>query len=283
MGLILPPGPGFGYANSNLTGTPVTNTPGTNFTFGASNADGTAVGLGVTAAEDLVYVVLGIGGCATTAEDNSALLDLMTDPAGGTSYGSFIDNLACGFSSAPTGGTIGITCWYHFPIWVPAGSSFAVRARKNGATAATGGRAVLFVYGAPKRQEMWWYGTKVEALGIDEANSKGAAHTPGNTGTFSSYATVGTSTRHYGALQFMVNGSDAGMTAVAYHWQLGIGSAQMPGTPTFYHMNATTEVMQRCGFNQPLFVNVPPSTAVQVRATASGTAEAHNVAVYGVY
>lgn len=283
MSLILPGGPAWSYCFDSLSGTPPAATVGTNFTFGASNADGATVAVGSATTRDLCYLVVAISGCNTTAQDNSALADLLWDPAGGTSWASFIDDLVAGYTPVPAGGTTPLGCVYHFPIWVPAGTSFGIRARKNGATAATGGRCVIWGFGEPKRPDAWWCGQGVEALGINAGTSKGTSHTPGNSGTFSSYATIGTSTKRYGALQLGVNGSDASATAVGYYWQLGVGSARLDGTPVVYTSNSTAEVTARSGFEGPLFVDIPASTAMQVRATASGTAEAHNVAIYGVY
>jgi hypothetical protein len=283
MSLILPGGPSFGWCVDNLTGTPPAATVGTNYTFGGANADGTTVEFLADLAYDGLYLVVGLGGCATSAENNSALVDILADPAGGTSYTSFIDNLIAGCSPVPAGGTTPIACWYHFPVFIKAGTALAVRARKNGATSATGGRIVAFVYGKPKRPEMWWCGRGVESLGIDEGTSKGTAHTPGNTGAFSAYATIGTSTRRYGALQLGVQPDQTAVTAIGYYWQMGIGSARMEGTPTIYHAGSTAEVVARSGFHGPIWRDIPASTALQVRATASGTAVAHTAAFYGVY
>jgi hypothetical protein len=284
VSLILPGGPAWGWSVSNLTGTPAAATVGTNFSFGAANADGATVEFLADLAYDCCYLVVGVGGCATTAEDNSALVDILGDPAGGTSYTSAIaTDLICGFTPVPAGGTTPIACWYHFPIWIKSGTALAVRARKTGATAATGGRIVAFVFGKPKRPEMWWCGQGIESLGINAGTSKGTAHTPGNTGAYSTYATIGTSTVRYGALQFGAQPSTGTVTAIGYYWQLGVSSAALPGAPMFYQSGSTAEVMARSGFAGPMFLDIPTSTALQVRATASGTAVAHNAAFYGVY
>jgi hypothetical protein len=282
MGLIMPPGPCWSWEVDNLTGTPAAATPGTNFSFGGSSADGTTVQLLSSTASDAQYMVVGISGANTTAEDNSALADILWDPAGGTSWTNFVDNLVAGFSAVPAA-TTAISHWYHIPIWIPAGTSLAIRGRKNGGTAAGSARAVIYLFGEPKRPDMWWCGQRVEGLGITESTSKGTSHTPGNTGSYSSYATIGTSTRRYGALQLGVNGSDANASAVGYYWQIGLGSSRLPGTPTFYVAASTAEVAARSGYQGPLFVDIPASSAIQVRATCSGTAEAWNVALYGVY
>jgi hypothetical protein len=283
MGLLQQPGPAFQFEVDNLTGTPpAPGSLGTNFTFGASNADGTAVSVLSALAVECQYLVLGITGTGTSAEDNSALLDVLIDRAGGTSWSSFIDDLVCGFPH-PASAISHAPAWYHFPIRIPAGASIGVQARKNGATAITTGRVVMWAYGRPKRPDMWWCGQGVESLGINASTSKGTSHTPGSSGAFSSYATIGTSTRRYGALQLGINGSDSAMLARGYFWQLGVGSARLEGTPTIAYVGQTSEQCRRSGQTSPLWVDIAESTALQVRATCSGAAEAYDVAIYGVY
>lgn len=283
MALILPGGPGFTFCVDNIIASPGTVLTGTNFTTGASNADGSVVTVLSALAQDLCYLVIGFAGTSATTEDQNTLADILIDRAGGTSWSSFIDDLVIGFCPTPTAGAIGMTSWYHFPVWVPAGASLGVRARHRSANTNTNGRCVIYGYGKPKRPEMWWCGQGVESVGINAASSKGTNHTPGASSSYSSYATIGTTARRWQAMQFGVNGSDGTMLAQGYNWQLGIGGVQIPGTPTYYHSNTTTEAMTRTGFNQPLWVDIPAGTTIQCRATASGSGEVHNVAVYGCY
>ncbi len=282
MGLILPPF-GFAHTTSSLSGTPPAALIGTNFTVGANNADGTPVEVIADLTHDVHYLVLGIGGVNVSAGNGQGLLDVLVDRAGGTSWSSWIDDLVCGHTGTPTAGAIGLTCWYHFPVWLPAGASLAVQCRTRHTANITTGRVVAHAYGNPSRPDMWWCGQGVESLGINAATSQGTDVTPGNTGAWGSWAAIGTSSARYGAVQFGLNGSSSAATAIGYYWQLGIGSAQLPGSPTGYSSATTTEVSARAGFNQPIWCDVPSGTEWQVRGTASGTAQVHNLAVYGVY
>jgi hypothetical protein len=257
----------------NLTGTPVHATPGTNFTFGGSNADGTAVTLLSALSRDIEYLVLGLGGCDTTNEDNSALVDLLKDPAGGTSWADAASNLAAGFTVTP-GAQVGLMTWYHFPLWLKAGTSIGLQARKAGATAATTGRCAIWAFGAPKNPHQWWCGQKIESIGINEASSKGTAHTPGNTGSYSTPAAIGSTTKRWGAMQLGLNGSDSSMLAVSYYWQICIAGAKLPGTPTYAQSCSASEASARSGFPGVVHCDIPAGTEVQVRGTCSGTAEA---------
>lgn len=280
--LILPP---FQFANGtdNLTGIPPAATVGTNFAAGASNADGSAVGVLSALAHDVHYLIVGIGGISLAAADSQALLDVLIDRAGGTSWSSLIDDLICGFSPIPAAGTAGIQQWYHFPLWVPAGAALGVQARTAHSANITTGRVVMYAYGGPSRPDMWWCGQAVESLGIDAASSKGTNVTPGNAGTYGSWTTIGTSTARYGAVQFGVNGSDGTAANIGYYWQFGHGSTKLPGSPTCYASVSSNEVAARTGFSQPILCDVAGGTIWQARGVASGTAEVFNAAVYGVY
>lgn len=281
MSLILPP---WGFANSinNLTGTPPATDAGTGFTAGANNADGTAVEVLSSLTFDCHYLIVGVSGITVSAANSQCLLDVLTDPAGGTSYGSFIDDLVCGFTE-PQAPTVGICCWYHFPVYVPAGSSIAVQARTRHTSAITTGKVVIQAFGNPSRPEMWWCGQKVESLGINAATSQGTDVIPGNSGADGSWTTIGTSSHRYGAIQYGVNGSDASSAARGYYWEVGIGSTVFAGAPKMYRSQGSAEVASTVGNAQPIWCDVPASTAWQLRATCSGVAETFNAAIYGVY
>lgn len=282
MSLSLPP---FRFANEvdNLTGTPGTS-GGTNFTAGASNADSTAVTLLSALAFDVHFLYLSFGGLGSSAVDSACLADILIDPAGGTSWASLIDDLTIGFSPNPATSGISMACNYAFPLFIKSGASVGVRARTANASNITTPRVFIWAYGGPTRPDMWWCGQKVESLGPVPTTSKGVSVTPGNTGAAGSWTSVGSPTSaRYGSIQLGLNGSDSTMLSVAYFWQIGISSAKIPGTPTLYCNANTAEHMGYSGFGQPIWCDIPAATQLQVMGTCSGTAEAHTVALYGVY
>ncbi len=280
MSLMIPGGPAFQFEVDNLTGTPpAQSSPGTSFTSGGGNADGTAVSILSALASDVHYLSLVVGSDGTATEDNSCLMDVLIDPAGGTAWVDKISDLIIGFTQAAASGALTIA--YHFPLYCKSGSSIGVQARKNGATGSAC-RIQMWAFGEPKNPHAWWCGQKVESLGVTAATSKGTQHTPGATGTYSSFATIGTSTRRYGAIQIGVMG-DSGVTAGrGYYGQIGASSAQLKGTPTVW-AGATTAEQGARGVPGPIFVDIPAGTALQYRATSSGTADNQSVAFYGVY
>lgn len=287
--LALPPFR-FAYCSGNLphgsaTGTPPAATVGVNFSAGASNADGTAVTLKTNVAHDVHLVVIGIGGVQISNGDSGALADILVDPAGGTSWSAgFIDNLVCGYTATPAAGTVPLSQWYAFPVCVKAGTSFGIRARTRYTTASiTSGRAAIWLFGEPSRPDAWWCGSRVVSIGISESTSSGTSVTPGNTGAWGTWTNIGGTTNpRLGCLSFGLNAQGAAGTALGFYWQMGVGSAQIPGTPTYFSSTSTAEVSSRSFPFFPTFVDVPAGAQLQVRATASGTAAAHDVALYGV-
>lgn len=280
MSLIVPP---WGFANGvcSMTGTPPASVAGTAFTAAANNADGTAAEVLADLAFDAHYLIVGISNISQSTGNAQCLLDVLTDPAGGTSYGAFIDDLVCGFTPDQTV-QIGVGCWYHFPIYIPAGSAVAVAARTRH-TADIAGHVIMYAYGNPSRPEMWWCGQKVESLGINAATSQGTDVTPGASGVDGAWTTIGVSGHRYGAVQYGVNGTDATAANRGYYWEVGHGSTALPGAPRGFRTVDTSESGTQIGINQVINCDVASGTTWQLRATSSGTAEVWNAAIYGVY
>lgn len=280
--LITPCSPSFARCTDIFTGTPQAANAGVNFTFGASSADGASVSVLAAVPHDIHYLVIGIAGGNLSGADAQCLFDILVDPAGGSSWSELIDSLIGGFTPLPAAGGGWTPSFYHFPLWIKSGSSLGVRGRTKHTAAITTGRIIIWAYGEPNRPEMWWCGSKVESLGINAGTSSGTNVTPGNSGTFGSWADIGgTTSGRFGAIQLGINGSDAAATAVGYHWQIGHGSLKMLGSPTIYSSNGTSETGQRI-YSGPIYCDIPAATQMQVRGTCSGTAEVHNVALYGV-
>jgi hypothetical protein len=274
-------GPCFTFSADIFDTSPPSAVPGISFTTSASaNTDGTAVTVLSALARDAHYLVLAFMSTTSTSADPAVMADILIDPAGGTSWASLIDDLLIGgCATAATG--LGPNLYFHFPLWIPAGASIGIQARRSHAAALTG-RVMAWVYGEPKRPDQWWCGQKVESLGTNPATSKGTAHTPGTLGVYSSWATIATSTKRYGALQFSVGGTDASPTDATSFWQVGVGSTQLPGSPTL--MTQTSSRVLRGGWQQPWWCDLPAGTALQTRAlTSVNPAESHDVAFYGVY
>lgn len=282
--------PDWAFCSHNMGATPVGQS--INFasavTVGASNTDGSASSILSAVSHDIEYLIIGLSGFGTagTGINPSTLLDIMHDPAGGTSWISdpLIPDLLVGgtlpvnLASATQG--MGMPLWYHFPIWIPSGTSLGGRGRTaNGATLT--GRVIVYAFGGNRNPASWWCGRTVTAVGIDAANSRGQDHLPGSTGSFSSWADLGSVLPLDGqAYQFAVQGENdtAWNNAPSpYFFQLGKNSAQV-GPTMVRGVNANeTGLTFPPG---PMFKAFKAGEQLMVRATAASTAETLDCAAY---
>jgi hypothetical protein len=183
MGLILPGSPGWAHCTSNISGTPST-TPGTAVTASATaNTDGTSVSLLTALSHDVEYLIIGVHGFGASTNNTSALLDILVDPAGGTSWLStpIINDLLVGYTGAigVSGVTIApVTRWYHFPLWIKSGASIGARVRC--ATGSQAGRVIVHAFGGNASPSSWWCGQFVTEIAINAGTSKGTDHTAGS-------------------------------------------------------------------------------------------------------
>lgn len=283
MGLLLPL---FRFANEvdTMTGTPPASDPGVTFTTGAANVDGTAVTLLSALAFDCHYLVVGFSGTHVSTTDHNALADILADPGGGTSWTSIIDDLSMGMLARQGAEACAMSCWYHFPLFIAAGNSIGLRARST-VGGLTTGRCVVYAYGNPSKPELWWCGSKVETLGSVPSTSKGTAVTPGASGTFGSWTTIGTSGARYGAYQIGISGNvDATPVAGTCYWQIGISSAQIPGTQTIWRTFGAGSGGHIAQPGGPSWCDIPTGTVLQLRNTFDTTGpEAINATIHGVY
>jgi hypothetical protein len=282
MGLILPGGPDWGQCSHNIAGTPSLTGIGTQCTAGATNADGSAVTLLSALTHDCEYLRIGVSGETITAtQNNTTLLSILYDPAGGTSWQTLIPSLLVA-TIAPSA-SAPYALYYDFPIWVPAGASIGAQARSAAATTPPVMRVQAQAFGSNRNPASWWCGQRVEAIGIDAANSRGTSHTAGNTGAFSSWANLGSPLSiGCGALQWGLGGTfnSATWLLLFYEFHFGVSST-MIGAPIMHSIN-TTEQSWRTSPG-PIFRALPAGAQLMVRGTSSGTAAAQNVAAYAVY
>jgi hypothetical protein len=182
MALLVPNGPAFAHASDNLG--PLAH-DGTGFgpqiPVGVSNADGADTAIMSALGHDCEYLFLSVYGVGSSGAAPPALMDLLVDPAGGTSWSTLISDLLVGgnTNTLPNSGGIHPSI-FHFPLWVPAGASFGARIRRQSASAITTARAQIVAMGGNKNPAAWWCGQKVESVAtFNAAASTGQALTPG--------------------------------------------------------------------------------------------------------
>lgn len=278
MGLILPNGPAFAHWSDNIAAPSADGLDyGTGITpAGSEHVDSSVFTLLSALAHDCEYLVLAISGFAVSGRDNSALMDVMIDPAGGTSWSEFISDLVVGgsgFVDWDGGGVpLGVPLMYHFPVWLPAGTSIGARVRAsflNGGVyqaPANTPRVVAYAAGGNKNPASWWCGQRVETVGtMAPSSSRGQDHAPGASGSFSSWADLGSPiAARAGALQYGVGIPAAtSVSSRVCRFEFGAGSSQIG--PCIYRGTGTNEVGAHF-FPGPVFCDISAGTQMQVRA-----------------
>lgn len=281
MGLITPAW-GWKDCTVNFTGTPSQN-PGTVLTAGATaNTDGASVSLISALAHDCEFLVIGVITSAVTSVNSGSLLDILIDPAGGTSWNTdpLINDLLVGYCQPLGGFNNSPSKWYFFPIWIKSGTSIGARVRS--ANASNSVRVVVWAQGGNSHPANWWCGQSVTEIGITAGSSRGQLHTSGNSGAYSAWTDLGsTLPAPCGALQFgHQGGAITAQNTLVYHLEFGVGANRIG--PPLWTQGDTNERM--CDF--PLgFIpcSLKAGEQLQVRGTCSGTAQALDVAAYAVH
>jgi hypothetical protein len=250
-----------------------------------NNSKGSYAQVASAIARDALFISVNIN-TNNAAASRDTIIDIGIDPAGGTSYSVLIPDLL-GTSAAGMGGlatTSGVGIWYHFPLWIRAGSSIGARASVNNATVGTL-RVRSIVMGSPKHPRSVRVGTKCTAHGITAASSSGTAVTSGTTSE-GAWTSLGAIALPEWWWQLGMGCNDATMSAVNYFADLGIGDATNKFVVIENENIATSAAetlmkegrMLGCEFEAPASGN-----NVYGRLQCSATADASlSMAAYGV-
>lgn len=259
--LILPP-------VHNLVATPSLTAPGVAVTASASiNTKGAWAQ--VFAAASVPYDVYGIWMIITldsaSATVTRSLYDIGIGGAGSEIV--FVPNIL------NTGPSTLINCvlgqLFFFPLFIPKGTRIAVRKQSNiGSEAANVTMWLMGGGGLPP----WDVFTGCDVYGTDVATSGGFAHTPGNSGTYSTWTNIGaTLSRNYGAILPLIGmGSDTTQTSLMGYLQMGINSVNFG---QYMYTVGNTENMGWLMPPLPLYNRWPSGAQMMLRSTMSGTAD----------
>jgi hypothetical protein len=204
---------------------------------------------------------------ASTGQACAALMDILVDPAGGTSWSRLIDDLLVGGASSIVWNSTspGLPLAYHFPLWIKAGSSIGARIRVQGTPTLSNTRVMAMAAGGNKNPASWWCWQKVESVAtFDAANSLGQVVTPGASGSFGSWTNLGSATAaRAGAAQWAV-GTASGSTLAqgSWRWEFGAGGSAIG--PCVYKGTTTTESTAQ-PIAMPIFCDIPAGAQLQVR------------------
>lgn len=283
MSLLVPPGfdqfqwwqTAHGLSTRPAAAMGVSVTPGNN----SKGSYATLISAG-NVVNDVYGILIHINSGFTTATARDCIVDIGTDPAGGTSFGVVIPDLLGSCSGDATFGGH----WYYFPLAIKAGSTIGARASQNGVTTAI--RVNCRIFGRPTRPELCKTGSRVTAYGITGASSNGTSVTSGTTseGSWTSLATNIAERNWWWQMGMGVN--DSTMSALCYHADLGAGDATnktMLIEDQLYWSDATERLN-----NSPIGVlmgetDVASGVNVYGRLQCSGTADAGlSLAGYGL-
>lgn len=260
---------------SNLSATPSGTTLGTTVTASATpHTKGSYAQILASTAFDVFGFWVDINNTTASNTNTSSLLDISIGAA--ASEQVIVSNLLCGWRA---GSTTAQPQGHYFPIFIPKGTRVAARCQS--AVVSKQINTAFFFFEGDSRFGAGSFFVGCDAYGTDTATSTGTAHTAGNTGTESAFASIGTTlSRNYGAVSLVPQGktSDTAMTAGIYHYELGIGDAQLGGYEIRMIANGAEYTMFSHSF--PLYANLPSGTQLQVRGECSGTAESIDLAAY---
>lgn len=213
----------YSFTYDNLGANP-SATPGTSVTPGISNAEGSWVEIvsdaSVTQDVHGLYLWVFNNASATPTFPKNFLLDIGTDPAGGTSYAEIISNIVCGSAGPITAGGGGHN--FFFPIFIKTGTAIAARIQGSHGTATASSVAVK-LYGQPSGQHTMPVGAYSETIGTI-TNSSGVSFTPGNAAD-GSWASLGTTSKDLWWWQIGYQVENAAITAEYTYIEIAFGDA----------------------------------------------------------
>ena len=258
---------------SNLPAIPSITQWGTRLTAHATPHNKGAYATLMTTTYDVYGFLIGVAGSASSGVQTDMMLDIAL---GASQERIIIPEFLCGWRAAPTLGAQ----FHYFPIFIPRGTVVSGRIQ---ALITVDTLDVLMIANGGASAFPGPLFSGCDAYGTVIAASQGTSHTPGNSGSESTAANIGSATsKHYGAVMFSQNGTLAILTmnSLAYHWELVMGGVAVCEWVT---MTTTTETVYAPTPAAPFFVSIPSGTQLQVRGECSGTGQEQDVALYCFY
>lgn len=209
--------PSYGDATTRPLNGSATTGFGTGITPATTNAYSAYVAMGSTLTRDCYGITVNLNGYYASAANRLGAVSIGVDYTGGATYTEIVSGALMSMSNqygiSGTGlGAGGIT--YYFPLFIPSGSSVAMRARGNSATPPVSA-SILYLNSPPSPQNVR-RGSFVETLGISLGN-----------GTCTGVnVTAGTTTDGSGATTWTLIGTTQKRT---WHYQAGV---QLSGDTT---------------------------------------------------
>jgi hypothetical protein len=255
------------FSLSNMPATP-TNTAasmGTSVTTGATPHAATAWTEIFTAAQitsDIHELFIAIAESGASATQTDCMIDLAVGEAG--SEVAFLTNYTGGWN--PNGAT-SQTEDDRLRIHVRKGQRISFRARSLQTSKAI--NVVLSVLGYDRKPDDCFRG--IDVLGGNAAASQGTSVTPGNSGAWGSWTSIGsTTTRVYHGVKPHVQGTLANnaTSSQPYYFRIGVGDAVLANQPTWRFVATSAELIM--GPSPNAFQRVRIASGVQLQMSGKG-------------
>ncbi len=228
-------------------------------------------------ATDCYGLMININSNTTSSASRQTVVDIGIDPAGGTAFTTLIPNLICGNASTYVAGS---GSWFYFPIFIPAGATIGAR---GNSTVTTAFRVGLVPMRLPSNPSMIRKGSFVTSYGV--TGNAGTAITAGSTSE-GAWVSLGTTTYRHWWWQFgyQLPSTDTSHAAAGIHIDVATGDATKKDIIIQDNLIQTTsaEAATNIQITAGVEWEVPAGANLYVRAQSSGTAEASQIAVYGL-
>ena len=227
--------------------------------------------------QDCYGIMLWVHAGNTSATIRDLLIDIGTDPGGGSSYSQvhgISDIYAPQSSNAVFGGR-----WFWFPFFIKAGVSVGVRGKANNTSTF---RIKAWFFGQPSRPDMIRAAQYAETIGV--SGNGGTPFTCGNSGAEGSWTSIGTTTRSLWWWQLAFGNNVGTTTAQMYYADLAYGDGStfhiiIENMPMF---NPSTSEYAGNPLWPFCYCEVPAGATLYVRGSASGTAETTEAVAVGL-
>lgn len=223
-----------------------TLTPGTLVAPGNSNSEGNWVEIisDANVTFDVWEIHVWVTGTDASGVARRCLLDIGADPAGGTSYTAIVSDLLCGGRSATLIVNDDNTAYFRIPIFIKSGSAIAARMQTSVASDTGNERVAMSIFGNPTRPEIVPLGQFTETIGLSGANSDGTdINFPGVANTWSSWTSLGTTSKTMWYWQIMTQNNETTMTNDPCLAQLSYGDVtnKVIIIPHYRYLQTNTE------------------------------------------
>ena len=234
--------------------------------------------------EDVYGVALFFCGGASSATIRNYLVDIKTDPTGGTTWGTVISNLmvnsphfdisTCGYS-------------YYFPLFMTAGTAIAAAVQSN-QISTTNIRVGIKLFGKPSYPHLCKVGSKVESFGANASDSGGVSITAGAQAMGSYTASLGTTAGDLWWWQAGICSQDTTLSNAALLLEVaaGDGSNKVPCATDIQYITNNSEQAYKSamGLNIP-YRRIKAGSDVYMRAACNTSPVPdgpYEVAAYGL-